>query len=152
MSLASFILKKSGYAHEAELKVEKTEARQVQFSASANVPTGYVKTARGMMRLNKNGKIDGRSLQRGKPKPSENRKPRGPHSIEHIELRRIFEQSKSGDEYAFDWRTESTYEDLKLRNSQVSYVYKIANIYGFKVSVRALKKYIVIKYVGRIES
>ncbi|UTC26017.1 hypothetical protein [Phage vB_KsaM-C1] len=103
------------------------------------------------MRLTKSGKIDGRSLQRGKPKEW-SRQPRGVRSYEHIILRDILEKAKPGEEYAWDWRTEKTYEDMKLRNAQLTYAYKIANVYGHKVSISARKNYMVIKYVSRTKS
>ncbi len=149
MSFAQFLLKKINYKPEEEPKIEVTKARQREFSAAPDIPQGHVKTARGPMRVTKSGKIDGRSLSRGKPKEW-NRQPRGVRSYEHIQLRDIFEKAEPGQEYAWDWRTDKTYEDLKLRTAQLTYAYKIANVYGHKVSLSAIKNYMVIKYVGRI--
>lgn len=145
MSFASFILKK---VYSEDTKVEKTMARQVQHSAAPNVPESYVKTARGAMRIAKNGKIDGRSLQRGKPK-NWDRKPRGVRAYEHILLRDILDGAKPGEEFSWKWRTSKTYEDPRLRNAQLTYAYKIANVYGHKVSLSSKKAHIVIRYVGK---
>ena len=145
MSFAADILKKINYVPEEVVKVEKTSARLVQHSAAPNKPAAYVKTARGPMRTGKNGKIDGRSLRRGIPKERKNKEPT---SFEHILLRDIFENAKPGEEFAWDWRTESTYSDIKLRGAQLTYAYKIADVYGHKVSLSARPSYMVIKYVG----
>ena len=77
-----------------------------------------------------------------------NRNPRGVKSYEHIILRDIFENAKPGEEFAWDWRTEATYSDIKLRTAQLTYAYKIAEIYEHKVSLSAKPGYMVIKYVG----
>lgn len=151
MSFAQDLLKKINYDPVKETKPVVTNARQREFSAALPVPSGFVTTERGAMRLTKSGKIDGRSLQRGKPKEW-SRQPRGVRSYEHIILRDILEKAKSGEEYAWDWRTEKTYEDVKLRNAQLTYAYKIANVYGHKVSISARKNYMVIKYVSRTKS
>lgn len=151
MSFATDLLKKINYNPVEEVKAEKTNARQRQFSAASPAPSGFVMTERGAMRVSKSGKIDGRSLQRGKPKEW-SRQPRGVRSYEHIILRDIFDNAKPGEEYAWDWRTDKTYDDLKLRNAQLSYAYKIANVYGHKVSISSVKNYMVIRYVSRIES
>lgn len=151
MSFAQDLLKKINYDPVKEIKPVVTNARQHEFSAALPVPSGFVTTERGAMRLTKSGKIDGRSLQRGKPKEW-SRQPRGVRSYEHIILRDILEKAKPGEEYAWDWRTEKTYKDVKLRNAQLTYAYKIANVYGHKVSISARKNYMVIKYVSRTES
>ena len=78
-----------------------------------------------------------------------NRNPRGVKAYEHIILRDIFDKAKPGEEYAWDWRTEATYSDIKLRNAQLTYAYKIAEIYEHKVSLSSRPGYMVIKYVGR---
>ena len=148
MSLAKDILKKINYDPTTEEKISKTEARQTQFSAAPDIPEGFVMTNRGPMRVGKSGKIDGRSLSRGKKKEWD-RTPRGVHAFEHIQLRDIFEKSSPGDEYAWDWRTDETYSNLKLRNAQLNYAYKIANVYGHKVSIQSVKNYMIIKYVER---
>ena len=145
MSFAADILKKINYVPEEAVKVEKTSARQLQHSAAPDLPETYVKTARGPMRTGKNGKIDGRSLQRGIPKQRKNKEPT---SFEHLLLRNIFENAKPGEEFAWDWRTEATYSDIKLRTAQLTYAYKIAEIYEHKVSLSSRPGYMVIKYVG----
>ena len=147
MSFASYVLKKINYAPEEEVKSDESRARQREHSASNDIPQGVVQTSRGPMRIAKNGKIDGRSLARGKPK-NWDRVPRGVNSYEHIILRDIFDKAKPGEEYAWDWRTESTYSDIKLRTAQLTYVYKIAEIYEHKVSLSSRPGYMVIKYVG----
>ena len=148
MSFATDLLKKINYNPVEEVKAEKTNARQREFSAVSPVPSSFVTTERGPMRIAKSGKIDGRSLQRGKPKEW-SRQPRGVRSDEHIILRDILGKANPGEEYAWDWRTEKTYDDMRLRNAQVAYAYKIANVYGHKVSISARKNYMVIKYVSR---
>lgn len=149
MSFAADILKKINYAPEEEVKSDKSRARQREHSASDDVPQGVVQTSRGPMRITKSGKIDGRSLQRGKPK-NWNRNPRGVKAYEHIILRDIFDKAKPGEEYAWDWRTSLTYNDLKLRTAQLTYAYKIANVYDHKVSISARPNYMIIRYVDRI--
>lgn len=151
MSFAQDLLKKINYNPVEEVKTEKVTARQREFSAAPDVACGFVSTERGPMRTTKSGKIDGRSLQRGKSKQWD-RKPRGVRSYEHLTLRNIFDNAKPGEEYAWDWRTDKTYDDLKLRNAQLAYAYKIANVYGHKVSISSVKNYMVIRYVSRIES
>lgn len=151
MSLAQDILRKVNYKPEAEKPVEKTLARQREFSAAPEAPVSFVQTERGPMRVAKNGKIDKRSLQRGKPK-NWDRQPRGVHAYEHIILRDILEKAKPDEEYVWDWRTDKTYSDLKLRNAQLSYAYKIANVYGHKVSITSKPNYMVIRYVSAVES
>lgn len=147
MSFAADILKKLNYTLGKEIKPDESLARQREHSSSHDIPQGVVQTSRGPMRIAKSGKIDGRSLARGKPK-NWDRVPRGVKSYEHIILRDIFENAKPGEEFAWDWRTESTYSDIKLRTAQLTYAYKIAEIYEHKVSLSARPGYMVIKYVG----
>lgn len=148
MTLAADILRRANITPpEREMKVKATSARQVQFSAAPDVPGGVVMTARGPMRVGKNGKVDGRSLKRGKPRERHS-PPRGPHAFEHIQLRDAFEKSTPGEELAWDWRTSETYADVNLRKSQVSYAYKIASIYGFWVSISVRPSYMLITVRG----
>lgn len=148
MSLAGDILKRAGIVPANDQpKPSATSARQVEHSAAQDIPATTVMTARGPMRVTKSGKIDGRSKLRGQPKPQKT-PARGPHAFEHIQLRKAFESASPGEQLAWDWRREETYGDLKLRNAQVSYVYKIASIYGHKISVSARPGYILITYHG----
>ena len=150
MSLAGDILKRAGIVPAyKQPKPSATSARQVEHSAAPDVPANTVMTERGPMRLNKSGKVDGRSLRRGQPRPR-TAPPRGAHAYEHIQLREAFESAAPGEQLAWDWRRPETYGELKLRNAQITYAYKIASIYGHKVSINARPGYLLITYHGEI--
>lgn len=107
---------------------------------------GGTSAARGQVRIKKNGEPDGRFLTKGKPKPHNNRV----LTHEHAELKRAFEAANPGEQFAWNWRRPETYRDLKLRNAQLSYAYKIANTYGYKVSISARPKHMLITFIGLV--
>lgn len=111
----------------------------------ANTAATTTPTARGPVRLKKDGTPDKRSLLRGiaKPHPS-----RGIQSYEKKQLLKMFQSAKPGDVFAWKWRSRRTYVDRTLRNRQTQYAYAAANEFGYKISLQSLSKHLQITMVS----
>lgn len=73
------------------------------------------------------------------------------HSFEFQQLMDVFCDAEVGDEFAWDWRHANTFGNPRLRDAQVNYAYKVANICGVKISVTPLTKYMKIVYLGEVD-
>jgi len=93
-----------------------------------------VKTARGPVRLKKNGTPDKRSLLRGTSKPS--RVKGEVKSYEKRRLLKLFSGAKPGEVYVWRWRTCRTPNDPKLRAAQVAYLHCFCREFGYKVKTQ----------------
>lgn len=91
-------------------------------------------TARGPVRLKKDGTPDKRSLLRGISKPS--RAKGEVKSYEKKRLLKIFSGAKPGDVFVWRWRTCGTRNNPKLRAAQVAYLHSFCREFGYKVKTQ----------------
>ena len=88
-----------------------------------------VPTSLGPMRLNtskshRRGKIDGRNLQRGKPKPS-TRGPSAANAALYAELFELWSNAQPGDRMLVLWRDPHARSDQTIRNREMQYLYNV---------------------------
>lgn len=106
------------------------------------------KTARGPVRLKKDGTPDRRSLLRGISKPS--RLKGTMYSYEKKQLLKAFESTPVGESFEWKWRNRATKADTKLRNRQLTYCYETAKEFGFRVSLSSRATFILVTMRAQI--
>lgn len=114
-------------------------------------PNAVIQTENGPMRTKRNGKVDGRQLNRGRPKKEDIKRAiigTPIHSDE--ELKRAMSIAEPGDVLFWDWRTRTTRLDFKKANAQRQYAYNQANANGVKVKANSFEEYIEIHVIGRV--
>ena len=73
------------------------------------------------------------------------------HSFEFQYLMDVFCEAEIGDEFSWEWRHSNTFSNPRLRNAQVMYAYKVANLCGVKISVTPLTRHMKIVYLGEVD-
>lgn len=105
-----------------------------------------VSTARGPVRLKKDGTPDKRSLLRGISKPSSRKGTM--YSCEKKQLLKMLQSSSPGDTFEWKWRNRNTYRDVTLRNRQTQYARAAAAEFGYKISLASYPKGLQITVIG----